>query len=138
MKHLHDLGVVHRDLKPENILFNENRETVKLIDFGMSKILQDENALMNTKLGTPYCISPEVLTGKYDKGCDMWSIGVITFVLLTGEPPFCGRNAAELFKKIKTCDYDFVQPIWQSTSRVAQKFIQALIEPNVEQRLTVE
>ena len=138
MKHLHDLGVVHRDLKPENILFNENRETVKLIDFGMSKILQDENALMNTKLGTPYYISPEVLTGKYDKGCDMWSIGVITFVLLTGEPPFCGRNAAELFKKIKTCDYDFVQPIWQSTSRVAQKFIQALIEPNVEQRLTVE
>ena len=104
----------------------------------MSKILQDENALMNTKLGTPYYISPEVLTGKYDKGCDMWSIGVITFVLLTGEPPFCGRNAAELFKKIKTCDYDFVQPIWQSTSRVAQKFIQALIEPNVEQRLTVE
>ena len=57
------MGVVHRDLKPENILFDANMENVKLIDFGMSKILQDENTLMNTKLGTPYYISPEVLQG---------------------------------------------------------------------------
>lgn len=84
LKHLHDMGVVHRDLKPENILFNSNLQIVKLIDFGMSKILQDENALMNTKLGTPYYISPEILKGKYDKSCDMWSIGVIAFVLLAG------------------------------------------------------
>jgi len=68
----------------------------------------------------------------------MWSIGVITFVLLTGEPPFYGRNAAELFKKIKTCDYEFVQPVWQQTSREAKKFIIALIEPNMMKRLTVE
>ena len=108
LKHLHDMGVVHRDLKPENILFNQNYSMVKLIDFGMSKILQDENTLMNTKLGTPYYISPEILKGKYDKGCDMWSIGVITFVLLSGEPPFYGRNAAQLFEKIKTCDYEFI------------------------------
>ena len=107
MKHLHDLGVVHRDLKPENILFDRDFSTVKLIDFGMSKILEDENALMNTKLGTPYYISPEVLKGKYDKSCDMWSIGVITYVLLTGEPPFYGKNAAALFNKIKTCDFEF-------------------------------
>ena len=138
LKHLHDMDVVHRDLKPENILFNSNLQDVKLIDFGMSKILQDENALMNTKLGTPYYISPEVLNGKYDKRCDMWSIGVITFVLLTGEPPFWGRNAAELFKKIKTCDYDFIQPVWENISREAQLFIISLIEPDVQTRLTVE
>lgn len=60
MKHLHDMGVVHRDLKPENILFDSNYD-VKLIDFGMSKILQAENSLMDTKLGTPYYVSPEVL-----------------------------------------------------------------------------
>jgi len=132
------MGVVHRDLKPENILFDADMQTVKLIDFGMSKILEDENALMNTKLGTPYYISPEILQGKYDKGCDMWSIGVITFVLLTGEPPFYGRNAAELFKKIKTCDFDFVQPIWKTTSKEAEKFICGLIEPNMGKRMTVE
>lgn len=93
---------------------------------------------MDTKLGTPYYVSPEVLQGKYDKGCDMWSIGVITFVLLSGEPPFHGKNAAELFKKIKTCDFDFVQPAWQSISREAKRFIIALIEPNIQNRLTVE
>ena len=109
---MHDLGVVHRDLKPENILFDRDLSSVKLIDFGMSKILEEENTLMNTKLGTPYYISPEILKGKYDKSCDMWSIGVITYVLLTGEPPFYGRNAAALFKKISTCDYEFNQPIW--------------------------
>ena len=56
---------------------------------------------MNTKLGTPYYVSPEVLDGKYDKRCDLWSIGVITFVLLSGEPPFHGENAAAVFKKIR-------------------------------------
>lgn len=68
----------------------------------------------------------------------MWSIGVITFVLLSGEPPFQGKNAAELFKKIKTCDFDFVQPVWQRISREAKRFIIALIEPNIQSRLTVE
>ena len=79
-----------------------------------------------------------MLLGKYDKGTDMWSIGVITFVLLTGEPPFYGKNAAELFKKIKTCDYDFTQPVWKTISREAKRFIIQLIEPNLKQRLTVE
>ena len=138
LKHLHDLGVVHRDLKPENILFDRDMSTVKLIDFGMSKILTDENALMNTKLGTPYYISPEILKGKYDKSCDMWSIGVIAFVLLTGEPPFNGKNAAALFKKIKTCDYEFSQEVWKTISADARRFITKTIEPNLNIRLTVE
>ena len=68
----------------------------------------------------------------------MWSIGVITFVLLTGEVPFYGKNAAELFKKIKTCDFDFIQPIWSQISKDAIKFISCLIEPNMGRRMTVE
>ena len=135
---MHDLGVVHRDLKPENILFDRDLSTVKLIDFGMSKILEDENALMNTKLGTPYYISPEVLKGKYDKSCDMWSIGVITYVLLTGEPPFYGINAVALFKKIRTCDFEFSQDVWSTLSREAKRFIEKTIEPNLSIRMTVE
>lgn len=63
--------------------------------------------MMNTKLGTPYYVSPEVLEGKYDKRCDLWAMGVITFILLAGYPPFNGDTTAEVFKKIKTCDYDF-------------------------------
>ena len=102
------MGVVHRDLKPENILFSCYKlKMVKLIDFGLSKILQEEKAIMSSKLGTPYYISPEMLKGKYDKKCDLWSIGVITFELLAGETPFKGRNTTELFKRIEACDYDF-------------------------------
>ena len=82
-------------MKPENVLFTYDDSDIKLIDFGMSKLMPGEQTqLMNTKLGTPYYVSPEVLNGQYDKRCDLWSIGVITFVLLAGEPPFNGENAA--------------------------------------------
>jgi calcium-dependent protein kinase len=91
---LHDLNIAHRDLKPENILFVENNLNIKLIDFGMSKIVPHQNALMNSILGTPYYVPPEVLDGKYDKRCDLWSVGVITFILLCGEPPFVGNTTA--------------------------------------------
>ena len=76
------------------MLFTSDSSDVKLVDFGMSKLMAGETGSMNTKLGTPYYVSPEVLNGKYDKRCDLWSIGVITFVLLAGEPPFNGENAA--------------------------------------------
>ena len=87
---------------------------------------------MNTKLGTPYYVSPEVLDGKYDKRCDLWSIGVITFVLLSGDPPFHGENAAAVFKKIKSTDFDFNGEIWESISKQAIRFIERLIEPNLK------
>ena len=94
---------------------------------------------MNTKLGTPYYVSPEVLNGNYDKRCDLWSIGVITYVLLAGEPPFHGENAAQVFKKIQTTDYDFQGEVWEyEVSDSAQKFIERLIEPSLKKRMTVE
>ena len=108
MKHLHSHNIAHRDLKPENVLFKSSKHDIKLIDFGMSKLMpQEANKFMNTKLGTPYYVAPEVLDGFYDKQCDLWAIGVITYVLLSGEPPFNGENAAAVFQKIKRTDYDF-------------------------------
>ena len=139
LKHLHDQNIAHRDLKPENVLFTTDND-IKLIDFGMSKLMPKEaNNFMNTKLGTPYYVSPEVLDGKYDKRCDLWSVGVITYVLLAGEPPFNGENAAAVFKKIKTTDYEFSNEVWETeVSRQAIKFIERLIEPNLKLRMTVE
>lgn len=100
-------------MKPENIIYmNSHRGSsgeinIKLIDFGLSKILSKDKKVMMTKLGTPYYVSPEVLEGKYDKRCDIWAIGVIAYILLSGMPPFNGRNEIEVFNKIRCCDYEF-------------------------------
>lgn len=92
IKHLHDKGICHRDLKPENILFeSKSKEAqIRLIDFGLAKFFNNKNSqsLMKTRIGTPYYMAPEVLEGAYDETCDMWSIGVITYCLLCGYPPF--------------------------------------------------
>jgi calcium-dependent protein kinase len=82
---------------------------------------------MNTKLGTPYYVPPEVLDGKYDKRCDLWSIGVIAYILLCGEPPFYGESTAEVFRKIKTCDYDFSPANCKKITKEARNFIEKLI-----------
>lgn len=113
------MNIAHRDIKPENVIFvnkggqwgsGEQTIQVKLIDFGLSKIQEVKGGslqMMNTKLGTPYYVSPEVLEGKYDKRCDLWSLGVITYMLLLGYPPFNGRSDAEVFYKIRSCDFSF-------------------------------
>jgi len=95
VKHLHDSGIVHRDLKPENYLMASGKEDseCKLIDFGLSKRYQQASQeKMQTVVGTPYYVAPEVLKGKYHKECDVWSLGVILYVFLCGYPPFEGDN----------------------------------------------
>jgi calcium-dependent protein kinase len=83
---------VHRDLKPENILYESSKADsfLKVIDFGTSRIY-DPNRKMAQRLGTPYYIAPEVLDKKYNEKCDVWSCGVILYILLSGIPPFNGK-----------------------------------------------
>lgn len=104
ISHIHSLGIVHRDLKPENILFENESENsdIKIIDFGVSRQFFKKNDDLNSIVGTPYYVAPEVLSGKYDKKVDIWSIGIIMFVLMTGKPPFNAKSKGELFTKIKT------------------------------------
>lgn len=94
------MDIVHRDLKPENFLLETSSEKgkyqIKTIDFGLSKIIKQRNTgkieRMNTKVGTPYYISPEVLAGNYDKSCDCWSAGCLLYIMLCGYPPFGGDH----------------------------------------------
>ena len=91
----HDVKqIVHRDLKPENFLFKTEAEDaeIKIIDFGLSRHDTTNLGVMKTKVGTPYYVAPEVLNRKYTRAADCWSIGVITFILLCGYPPFYGDN----------------------------------------------
>ena len=140
IQHLHERNICHRDLKIENILLESSiRENtgkkgkfqkypnIKLIDFGLSKILNSSTERMKTKLGTPYYVSPEILMGDYDKNCDMWSVGVICYVLLCGCPPFNANNELKLFSKILSCQYDFSHHRFSEVSSEACNFIRKLL-----------
>jgi calcium-dependent protein kinase len=138
VKHLHANNICHRDLKLENVIFaDQTQQRVKLIDFGMSKILSGV-CMMNSKLGTPYYVAPEVLEGFYDKSCDLWSLGVLTYMLLSGEPPFTGKSVRQVFRRIATCDYSFEQPVWSMISDDAKLFIDALLQKKPETRSTAD
>ena len=94
---------MHRDLKPENILVEigvGNELNIKVIDFGAS-IFEKPNRWQSDKFGTVYYVAPEVLQGRYNSKCDVWSMGVILFILLSGEPPFHGPNDEQILNKIR-------------------------------------
>lgn len=93
INYCHSSNIVHRDLKPENLLIDkeEVNPKIKIIDFGTSQHFTPDQS-MSQKFGTPYYIAPEVLKKNYTSKCDIWSIGVILYILLCGYPPFNGAN----------------------------------------------
>jgi calcium-dependent protein kinase len=93
---------------------------------------------MMTKLGTPYYVSPEVLEGMYDKRCDLWAIGVISYILLSGSPPFSGKNELDVFNNIRSCNYDFPNELFEFISEDAKDFIFNMLQPDPENRMTAD
>lgn len=142
LAYLHSKGVVHRDLKPENLLFaNESAESpIKIADFGLAKMASAEKAaVMNTTCGTPGYVAPEVLTGRgYDKGVDVWSLGVILYILLCGFPPFYNENQAALFEQIKRGSYDFPEPYWSKVSDNAKDLVRKMMTVDPKKRFTID
>lgn len=145
--YLHENDIVHRDIKPENILFKStsasNREDsvadIKLIDFGLSRMHRPEvDAPMTNPVGTAYYMSPELLKGKYDKSCDVWSIGTIVYILLCGYPPFNGDTDPDIFDCIKKGDFGFPEEAWSTKSEDAKNFIKLLLRMDPKSRLTAE
>eukprot|EP01129_Flabellula_baltica_P017017 TRINITY_DN929_c0_g2_i3.p1 TRINITY_DN929_c0_g2~~TRINITY_DN929_c0_g2_i3.p1 ORF type:complete len:392 (+),score=74.25 TRINITY_DN929_c0_g2_i3:579-1754(+) len=136
--HMHKKGVAHRDLKLENILITSNDEenpTIKISDFGLSKEFSKTQLL--TACGTPEYVAPEVLLSKpYDQSADIWSIGVITYMLLSGCPPFFGADQDTIFSKILHVNFHFSIPIFKEISNDAKSFISALLVYNPDRRPT--
>lgn len=135
IKYLNSLNVCHRDIKPENILINTKSLHVKLIDFGLSCYFSDFSQLI-TKVGTPYYVSPEVLKGSYNKQCDVWSIGVISYILLTGCPPFQGENLSEVYNEILYEKLKLYRSDWEDLSANSLEFVKCLLKKNPDTRLT--
>lgn len=141
LAYLHRENIIHRDLKPENILFktNTNDFEVKLTDFGLAKLVTDD-VVAKTACGSPFYVAPEVLhvqkTGAYTSAVDMWSLGVITYVILCGFAPFHHDQPPELFKLILAGTFTFPTDYWRGVSQEAKDFISALIVVDPRSRMT--
>ena len=110
---------------------------MKLIDFGCSKILKKFNT-DSQLVGTPFYIAPEVLRGRHGRECDIWSIGVIAYILLCGNPPFYGDSTEEIEKKIRIGDFSFEDEVWHHVSDPAKDFVRKTIVLEIDERLNIE
>ena len=101
VNYLHKHNIVHRDLKPENMMLAKKNDAfnIKIIDFGTSKRFHDGD-VFKLALGTCYYVAPEVIRRQYDKKADIWSCGIILYILLCGYPPFTGDSDVEIMKSI--------------------------------------
>jgi calcium/calmodulin-dependent protein kinase I len=141
LQYCHSKGVVHRDLKPENILLASASDdaAIELCDFGFARTVDptDANSL-ETACGTPGYVAPEVINGKkYGKEVDVWSLGVILYILLCGYPPFRQENRAKMFKAIRKGDYVFDSPWWDEVSDDAKDVVQRMLTVNAAERITL-
>lgn len=141
LSYCHARNIAHRDLKPENLLLAnpDDDASVKIADFGFSKRMPEEGYL--TLCGSPSYVAPEVLNastmGSYDVQCDVWSLGVIVYILLGGYCPFGDTDDERvLYSRIKACEYKFHDEFWGSVSDAAKDFIRCCLQPDPAQRHT--
>lgn len=136
----HSKRVAHRDLKPENLLLVSKGDDsrMKIADFGFAKKAPNEECL-STQCGTPGYVAPEILEGtKYGTKADMWSLGVIVYILLGGYPPFIENTQKKLFMKIRRGEYEFHEQYWKSVSQEAKNLIRRLLTVDPRKRITAE
>lgn len=135
---------VHRDIKPENFLMQNNTDKapIKVIDFGLAKKFKPGTSDLHTKAGTPYYVAPEVLKNTKAKGysekCDVWSCGVLTYIMLCGYPPFYGDTDQDILRMVRNGKYDYPKADWSRISSEAKDFINRMLVIQPEKRASAE
>ncbi|CAN6907921.1 unnamed protein product [Brassica oleracea] len=139
VKFCHDNGIVHRDLKPENILMATvaSSSPIKLADFGLATYIKPGEKLNGT-VGSPFYIAPEVLSGGYNEAADVWSAGVILYILLSGVPPFWGKTKSKIFDAVRAADLRFSAEPWGNITSYAKDLIRGMLCVDPSQRLTAD
>ena len=138
INYIHSLGIIHRDIKPDNILFFDEFNNIRLIDFGLSKIL-GPNEKSTDCCGTLAFAAPELLEEKpYTKSVDFWSLGIVTYFLLCGYLPFGSGNPEEFLLQIIESPIPFKENIWRNISIEAKNFVEGLLEKNPKKRFNIE
>lgn len=132
LEHCHSQNIIHRDIKPENIMFGADGE-VRFVDFGFALVVNDKRQESEVA-GTPYYIAPEVLDEKYNKQCDVWSLGVSLYQLLSGEMPFDGSTPREVFGKIKSGKFRMPYNLTED----CQDLLKKMLIVNPKKRITVK
>ncbi|CAN6191790.1 unnamed protein product [Urochloa humidicola] len=137
--HCHSKGIVHRDLKPENILLVSKSPSspIKLADFGLATYIQPGRSLSGM-VGSPFYIAPEVLSGGYNEAADVWSAGVILYILLSGFPPFWGKTKSKIFECIRSTELRFPSDPWDRVSDSAKELVTGMLRRDPRQRLTAK
>ena len=148
ISYLHSNRVVHRDIKSSNILIentyalsqdnNDNNFNIKLIDFGTSNYLHNNKSKLTSTVGSPYYIAPEVLKGKYNHKCDIWSAGVLLHIMLTGKPPFDGNSRDDVYNKIKKCHLNMEAFQYKSISPEGKDLLKRTLTKNINKRLSAK
>lgn len=133
LTYMHDKGIVHRDIKPENMLFEKTTNLIKIIDFGIS-VKKKPNIPLTSRVGTPYYIAPEVLFRRYDQKCDIWSLGVVLYMIVYCAPPFRGRNAVQVMENIMREDIHFDRNRKEHFSEESVSFLKTLLRKDSSQR----
>jgi calcium-dependent protein kinase len=131
INYIHTKGVVHRDIKPENILVDG--KAIKLIDFGGARRF-GANRTMRKISGTPFYIAPEVLARSYDARCDLWSMGIVMYIMLTGEPPFPGKEDEIIYDKIRRNNISFSHAAILLSTEPCRDFLKKLLVHNYKER----
>mmetsp|Transcript_11680 Transcript_11680/g.20735 ORF Transcript_11680/g.20735 Transcript_11680/m.20735 type:complete len:520 (+) Transcript_11680:218-1777(+) len=135
----HSKHIIHRDLKPENILLSDKTPTaaIKVIDFGTSDFCLPGQRLVQ-KFGTPYYVAPEVLRKDYDKSADIWSAGVIMYILLCGYPPFGGKTDAKILQRVQAGVFSYEAREWELVTEAAKDMITSMLVMDIAKRATAK